>query len=54
VLLVRKNGEVTFIERDVWCLDPDDNEKPIFKADNHRAERVFRFKLDVKSSLENK
>lgn len=48
VLLVRKNGDVLFIERDIWELAPDGT--PV-KADAP-TERVFRFKLDIKSNTE--
>ncbi|KAF8956526.1 NRDE protein-domain-containing protein [Flammula alnicola] len=44
VLLVRKNGDVLFIERDIWESSVDG--VPI-KADPP-TERVFRFKLDIK------
>jgi uncharacterized protein with NRDE domain len=48
VLLVRKNGDVLFIERDIWELAADGT--PV-KADPP-TERVFRFKLDIKSNTE--
>jgi len=49
VLLVRKNGQVLFIERDIWKLG--DAGEPV-KSDPP-AERIYNFKLDVKPSTEN-
>lgn len=45
VLLVRKDGEVLFIERDIWGLVNGKPERP-----DPPTERRFQFKLDVKSS----
>ncbi|EJC98954.1 uncharacterized protein FOMMEDRAFT_95305, partial [Fomitiporia mediterranea MF3/22] len=42
VLLVRRDGRVLFIERDVWRLDDEGN---AVRGDP-RKERVFRFRLD--------
>ncbi|KAF9564146.1 DUF833-domain-containing protein [Agrocybe pediades] len=46
VLLVKRTGEVTFIERDIWVLV---NGVPVKASDPATSERVFRFKVDVKS-----
>lgn len=45
VLLVRKDGEALFIERDIWELVDGKPERP-----DPPTERRFQFKLDVKSS----
>ena len=45
VMLVRKDGGVLFIERDIWELVDGHPEKP-----DPPTERVFQFKLDIKSS----
>uniref|UniRef100_A0A8H7XQL1 NRDE family protein n=1 Tax=Psilocybe cubensis TaxID=181762 RepID=A0A8H7XQL1_PSICU len=45
VLLVKKNGDVLFIERDIWKLVDGQPVKPV-----PPTERSFRFKLDIKSS----
>ena len=42
VLLVRRDGHVLFIERDIWRLD---NEGNVVRGDP-RESRVFRFWLD--------
>ena len=43
VLLVRKNGQVLFIERDIWKIRDDGVP---FKS-NPPTERKFMFKLDI-------
>jgi len=45
VLLVRKDGNVLFIERDIWVLVNGKPERP-----DPPTERRIRFKLDVKFS----
>jgi len=42
ILLVRKDGQVSFVERDIWQLD---NEGRVVRGDP-RDERVFRFSLN--------
>jgi hypothetical protein len=44
VILVKRNGEVLFIERDIWGHGPDDI--PVRSTDRS-TDRVFRFKLAV-------
>lgn len=46
VLLVKRNGDVLFIERDIWKLV---NGAPV-RADPS-SERRFEFKLDIKSTV---
>jgi uncharacterized protein with NRDE domain len=41
ILLVRRDGRVLFIERDIWKLDEDAN---VLKADP-QSQRVFRFSI---------
>jgi len=48
VLLVKKNGDVLFIERDIWELVEGIPVKP-----DPPTERRFRFKLDIKPSANN-
>jgi len=43
VLFVRRDGQVLFIERDIWELGPDGEP---FKADPPR-ERMFRFRINM-------
>jgi len=45
VLLIRRDGSVCFVERDVWMLDPHGD---IVKADA-KSQRVFRFQIDLSS-----
>jgi uncharacterized protein with NRDE domain len=45
VLLVRNNGEVLFIERDIWKLGDGGDVVPV-KSDPP-TERKFTFKLDI-------
>ena len=47
VLLVRRDGQVLFIERDIWELGPDGVP---YKADPP-TERKFRFKIDLDSLI---
>lgn len=42
VILVRRDGSATFIERDIWKLDSDG--KPV-KGDSVKGDRVHTFKL---------
>lgn len=42
VLLVRRDGQVLFIERDFWKLDSEGN---VIRGDPREA-RVFRFQVD--------
>jgi len=42
VILVKRNGEVLFVERDIWGHSPDDI--PVRSTDRS-TDRVFRFKL---------
>ena len=42
VLLVRRDGQVLFIERDYWKLDREGN---VIRGDPREA-RVFRFQID--------
>lgn len=44
VILIKRNGEVLFIERDVWGRDPDG--MPMRSTD-HSTDRLFRFNLAV-------
>lgn len=44
VILIRRNGEVLFIERDIWAHGPGGT--PVRSTD-HSTDRVFRFKLAV-------
>ena len=44
VILIKRNGEVLFVERDVWGRGPDGT--PI-KSTDHSTDRVFRFKLAI-------
>ncbi|EJU03309.1 DUF833-domain-containing protein [Dacryopinax primogenitus] len=44
VLLVKKTGEVTFVERDIWALDPD-TQQPVHCGTN--KDRITRFQLEV-------
>jgi len=48
VLLVRKDGRVLFVERDVWQLD---NDGRVTRGDP-REDRVFRFTLNAESPAE--
>ena len=43
VILVRRNGSVLFIERDIWVRDADGS---AVRGDPKRA-RVYRFRLDT-------
>ena len=51
VLLVRNNGQVLFIERDIWKLVGDHGGVPV-KSDPP-TERKYIFKLDIESSAES-
>ena len=42
VILVKRNGEVLFVERDIWGHGPDGI--PVRSADRS-ADRIFRFEL---------
>ena len=44
VILVKRNGEVLFVERDIWGHGPDDI--PV-KSSDRSTDRVFRFKIAV-------
>jgi len=46
VLLVRRDGQVLFFERDIWELGPDGEP---FKADPPRG-RTFRFRVNLSTS----
>ncbi len=43
VLLIRKDGRVLFVERDIWQLDSDGNPK----LADPRGERIFHFNLTL-------
>lgn len=45
VILVRRNGSVLFIERDIWLRDTDGS---VVRGDPH-LERSFRFRIDEAS-----
>jgi uncharacterized protein with NRDE domain len=45
ILLVRNNGQVLFIERDIWKLGDSDDGVPV-KSDPP-TERKYTFKLDI-------
>ena len=44
VVLVKRNGEALFIERDIWGLDRDG--VPVRSTDCSK-DRVFRFSLEI-------
>jgi hypothetical protein len=44
VILIKRNGEVLFVERDIWGPGPDDI--PVRSTDRS-TDRVFRFKLAI-------
>lgn len=44
VLLIRRDGSVCFVERDVWMLDLHGD---VMKADAKNQQRVFHFQLDL-------
>ena len=44
VILIKRNGEVLFIERDIWTHGPGG--APVRPTD-HSTDRVFRFKLAI-------
>ncbi|KAF8576886.1 hypothetical protein K439DRAFT_1397035 [Ramaria rubella] len=46
VVLVRKNGEVLFIERDMWAFRENGPRLAEHNADNGHNERRFRFRLE--------
>ena len=43
VLLIRRDGSVPFVERDVWMLDPHGD---VVKTDAKNHQRVFHFQMD--------
>ncbi|KZT65847.1 DUF833-domain-containing protein [Daedalea quercina L-15889] len=48
VLLIRRDGSACFVERDVWILDPHGD---VVKADAKTHQRVFRFQIDLDTSV---
>ncbi|CAA7262816.1 unnamed protein product [Cyclocybe aegerita] len=51
VLLVRKDGEAVFIERDIWQLEKDEDGKERPVRSDPPTERRFRFKLQLDGSV---
>ncbi|KAL0574880.1 hypothetical protein V5O48_007092 [Marasmius crinis-equi] len=55
VLLIRRNGQVTFIERDIWKLVDGKVTRMGYNTDDNKSsmstpsERTFRFQLDLRS-----
>jgi uncharacterized protein with NRDE domain len=47
VLLVRRDGSVLFIERDIWVLDEEGSDA---KPERGKGERMFRFHIERKES----
>ena len=49
VLLIRRDGSVSFVERDVWTLDPHGD---VVKADAKNHQAVHRLQMDLDSSID--
>lgn len=47
VVLVRNNGEVVFVERDVWFMD-DNLEPKLREAEETPCQRKYQFQIKIK------